>query len=168
MSKDWGQLKTFFTIRKFKNKEDHEAGKVHEISKFEKNIFLTAGIEKIWKLMAGIDTSGYFSNANAYIGVGNNDGSVSEDASQTALQGASVDYEAMDSGFPQVGYDTNSNNTITYYATFGDSVANFAWEEFTVANGGSNSDVLINRKVSSQGTKVSGAIWEFQVDLQIT
>lgn len=166
MSKDFAQLKTFFKIKKYANKEDHKKGKVKEISVLEKNVFLTEGIEKIWKLIANIDSSGYFSESNAYIGVGN--GTTSEDASQTGLQGGSTEFVGMDSGFPQVGYDTNDNDTITFYATFGETEGNFDWEEFTVANGGSNSDILINRKVSSQGTKVNGAIWEFQVDLQIS
>jgi len=161
MSKDFASIKTFFEITKYKTEEGYKNGNVHKVSKFEKNLFLTEGVEKLWNLIAGIDGSGYFSESNAYIGVG--DGTTSEAEGQTALQGSNKFYSPMDSGYPTV-----SGDTITFYSTFGGSEANFDWQEFTIANGGSDGDININRKVDNQGTKVSGAVWEFKVELQIT
>ena len=161
MGEDWGKWKTYFTIKKYDSEEDHQNGKVSEVSKFEKNLFLTEGINKLWNLIANIETAGYFSESNTYIGVG--DGTTSETESQTGLQGANTFYSPMDSGYPTV-----SGDTITFYSTFGGSEANFDWQEFTIANGGSDGDININRKVDNQGTKVSGAVWEFKVELQIT
>jgi hypothetical protein len=49
---------------------------------------------------------------------------------------------------------------------FSGSEANYAWNEFTVANGNSDSAKNLNRLVSAQGTKTSGQVW--QVDVEIT
>ena len=54
----------------------------------------------------------------------------------------------MDSTYPQ-----RTNQTAIWRATFGSADANFAWNEFTVANGNSDSAVNLNRKVENKGTK---------------
>ena len=98
--------------------------------------------------------------ANAYLGVG--DSNAAESASQTGLQAATNKlYKAMETGYPQ-----RSGQTVTFRAVFTDGEANWAWEEFSVSNssGGDTGDNL-NRKVSSEGTKVSGT---WTLDLEIT
>jgi hypothetical protein len=49
---------------------------------------------------------------------------------------------------------------------FGSADANYAWQEFTVANASSGTGKNLNRKVSNQGTKASGQTWT--LDLAIT
>ena len=68
----------------------------------------------------------------------------------------------MDGGFPTFG----TSQLAVWRATFGGSEANFAWEEFTVANGSSDTATNLNRKIVSKGTKQSGDTWE--LTLQIT
>lgn len=161
MSKDRAKIKSIYTIKEFNTKEAKDTGEPDDVNIYEKNQFLTEGIEQIWQLIGGIDGTGYYNESNTHIGVGN--GTTSTSASQTGLQGGSTAFADMDSGYPQV-----SGNTITFYATFGETVANFDWEEFTVVNSTDDTGENINRKVANQGTKVSGAIWEFKVELSIS
>lgn len=98
-----------------------------------------------------------FNNANARIGVG--DGTTAFSASQTDLQGTNKLRKGMDAGYP-----TRSGNTVTFRATYGSTEANFAWNEWGVFNAASGGTML-NRKVESLGTKVSGSIWVFEVQL---
>lgn len=64
------------------------------------------------------------------------------------------------------GYPSRSAQTVTWRAVFGTSTGNFAWQEFTVANGNSDAADNLNRVVSNQGTKASGQTWT--VDVSIT
>ena len=150
-----------FRIKKYNTDEARRTGEPDEISEFKDNVFLEEGIGAIWDLATGLGSPTVFNEANSYIGVGN--GTASEDATHSGLQGGSTFYKGMDTGFP-----SRSGTTITWRATFGDTEANFSWEEFTVANGSSDTALNINRKQSSQGTKSSGATWELEVKLTIT
>jgi hypothetical protein len=129
--------------------------------KFEGNIFLNEGINLIWTLVCG-GTGTPFNNANSYLGVG--DGTTAEDASQTGLQGTNKLYKNVDSGYPTYGTDQKA----VWRATFGGTEANFAWNEFTVANGSSDTAININRKVVSKGTKPSGQTWILTATLSIS
>ena len=83
-------------------------------------------------------------------------------ATQTGLQAsANKLYKGMEAGYPQV-----SGQTITWRSVYSGAEANFAWREFTVANGNSDASSNLNRKVSSQSTKGSGQTWT--LDLAIT
>jgi hypothetical protein len=129
------------------------------IDEFEGNVALNEGLRLLIDLIAGTGTGTPWNAANAYVGVG--DGTTSESADQTGLQGTNKQYKAMDSGYP-----TRTNQTCEWRATFGGTDANFAWNEFTVANGNSDAAVNLNRKVVSKGTKSSGETWT--LSLQIT
>jgi hypothetical protein len=129
--------------------------------KFEGNVFLNEGINFIWTLVCGASGTP-FNNANSYLGVG--DGTTAESASQTGLQGTSKLYKKVDSGYPQYG----SNQQAVWRATFGGTEANFAWNEFTVANGSSDTAINLNRKVTSKGTKTSGSTWILTLTLSIS
>lgn len=175
---DVGKAKTFWSIHRF-NDPDGEVAKLarmgHPIeelvklfpsrfigaSEFEGNVFLNEGINLIWTLVCG-GSGTPFDNANSYLGVGN--GTDPEDATQTGLTGASKLYKGMDSGYPQFG----SEQKAVWRATFNGNEANFAWQEFTVANGSSDTAINLNRKVSDQGTKVSGATWILTLTLKIS
>jgi len=154
--------KAVWTIRKFASKEDYIKGNFYEESIIKGNILLNEGINTIWTLVAG-GSATPFNSSNSYLGVG--DSTTSESPTQTGLQATTNKlYKAVDSGYPIYG----TNQKITFRATFNGSEANFAWNEFTVANGNSDSAVNLNRKVSSQGTKVSGQIWELTLEIELS
>ena len=128
---------------------------------FEGNVFLNEGINFIWTLLCG-GSGTPFNSANSYLGVGN--GTTAESPTQTGLLGTSKLYKRVDSGYPQYG----SNQSAVWRATFGGTEANFAWNEFTVANGSSDAAINLNRKVSSKGTKASGQTWILTLTLSLS
>jgi len=94
-----------------------------------------------------------FSNANAYIGIG--DSSTAHAAAQTDLQAATnKTRKAMDATYP-----SRSANVLTWRSTFGTGDANYAWNERGVFNA-SSSGQMLSRKVISLGTKTSSASWQ--------
>lgn len=137
-------------------------GELFEVSEFNGNLLLNEGINDIWKKVAG--TAGTaFDHDHAYLGVGDSNAAAS--ASQTGLQASSNKlYKAMDAGYPTSG----TNQQIVFRATFGSSDANWAWEEFTVANGDSDAGVNLNRKAQSQGTKSSGQTWVLTLTITLS
>jgi hypothetical protein len=129
------------------------------VSEFEGNCLLNEGIAEMIDLLIG-ETATAFSNANAYLGVGDSDTAAAAD--QTALQAVTnKTYKAMETGYP-----TNASQTVTFRSVFGGSDANYAWKEFTAINGSDDTGDNLNRKVSDQGTKASGQTWT--LDLEIT
>jgi hypothetical protein len=151
--------KKVWTIRKYKNDEDYKAGRPFEVSKFFDNLLLNEGITALQNLLTGAAETA-FNNANSYLGVG--DDNTAENATQTGLLAATNKlYKAMEATYPQI-----SAQTTTWRSVFGSSDANWAWNEFTVANGNSDAADNLNRKVSAQGTKAAGQTWT--LDLQIT
>lgn len=130
-----------------------------EVITGEQNLLLNEGITRLLNLLIGVTTNPY-NNANARIGVGNS--TTAAAASQTALQGASTLFKAMDATYPQV-----SAQTVTFKATFGGTDANFAWEEFSIDNGTTPNENL-NRKVQALGTKASGATWVLTVTITVS
>jgi hypothetical protein len=170
------KMKSRWTISKFRDPDGiietmlHNGASIEDVvrqfpeaflgeERFEGNVALNEGLQLLINLIAGTGTGTPWNAANAYIGVG--DGTTSESANQTGLQGTNKQYKAMDSGYPQ-----RTNQTCEWRATFGADDANFAWNEFTVANGSSDAAVNLNRKVVSKGTKSSGETWT--LSLQIT
>jgi hypothetical protein len=125
------------------------------------NMLLNEGIGELLDLLGGIGGTA-FSNANAYLAVG--DSSTAEAASQTDLQAATnKTYKAMAATYPQ-----RSAQTLTFQSVFGSADANYAWNEFSVANGNSGASKNLNRKVSAQGTKASGQTWTLQLAITIS
>ena len=131
-----------------------------ETEEFDGNLLLNGGITVLLNLLGGIAATAY-SNANAYIGVG--DSVTAAAATQVNLQAAvNKAYKTMDATYPQV-----SNQTITFKATFTGADANYAWQEFVVSNGSSGT-VALNRKVESHGTKASGDTWVVTLAITIS
>jgi len=125
---------------------------------FEQNVALNEGLALMLDLFIGAGGTA-FSNANAYLGVG--DSSTGEDPSQTGLQAATNKlYKAMDGSYPQ-----RTAQTLEFRSTFGENDANFDWNEFTVANGNSDSAVNLNRKVADKGTKAQGETWTLSLSV---
>lgn len=182
--KDKVCFKTEWRIDKFKDANGEIAetlrlgAKVEDVAKAfqgafmgteveEGNMALREGLYLLCGIISGIDTSSAkWNSSNAYLGVG--DSSTTESADQTGLQASTNKaYKVMDSGYPQrAANESASEQYLEWRATFGGSDANFAWNEFTVANGDGDSAKNLNRKVTAKGTKASGETWT--LSLRIT
>ena len=140
-----GKVHTHYTIEDF----DAKTGRLVNRQEFDHNCLLNEGITALLNLLGGIAETA-FSNANAYIGVG--DSSTAADATQTGLQAAGANHyhQAMDAGYPTV-----TNQTITFRSTFATGNANFAWEEITVVNAATDAGDNLNRKTQAMGTKTN-------------
>lgn len=102
-------------------------------------------------------------NANAHLGVG--DSPVAEDAAHDGLQAAvNKFWKGMMAGFPTYG----TIQKATWKSEFLGGEANYAWEEFTVVNAADDTGDNLNRKVSPQGTKISGQVWELSLEISLT
>ena len=101
-----------------------------------------------------------YNNANSYISVG--DSATAYANTQTELQAVTNRFrKAMDATYPQ-----QATNVLTFRSTFAVADANFAWQEWGVFNA-SSSGTMLNRKVSSLGTKTSAQSWQLTVDVTI-
>ncbi|MEM2385982.1 MAG: hypothetical protein QXO67_03265 [Candidatus Bathyarchaeia archaeon] len=136
--------------------------KPYSVDESSHNCFLIEGMNEMWNLILGL-TATPFNSSNAYIGVG--DGTASESESQTGLQGTNKYYKGMASGYPQ-GPSQAGDKKAVFRSVFGSNEANFAWNEVTVANGGSDAAVNMLRIVASKGTKSSGEEWTAEVEVQ--
>lgn len=149
-------------ILKYRSKTAYERGEPYMESEFKGNLLLNEGINELWTLVAG--TGGTkFDNSSARLGVG--DSSTTAAATDTGLLASTNKlYKAMNSGYPTYG----TSQKVVFRSTFDTSEANFAWNEFTVANGSDDSAKNLNRKVSSQGTKPSDQIWELELTITLS
>ena len=96
------------------------------------------------------------------MGVG--DSNTAAVATQTDLQAVTNKFrKAMNATFPISG----TSQKITFQSDFGSAEANFAWKEFAVFNA-SSAGAMINRKVSDQGTKVSGQTWRLSLEITLS
>lgn len=100
----------------------------------------------------------FFTNANAHIGVGNDN--TAYNASQTDLLGTDF-RQGMESSYPQ-----RSDNVLTFRALFDTGDANFAWEEWGVFNADTGGTML-NRVAESLGTKTSAQSWQMTVEITV-
>lgn len=123
------------------------------------NIFLTAGINELWKLITG-QSANTFTNALATIGIG--DSATVAAAGQTDLQAATnKTYKAMNGSYPTVP----ASGSVQFQSTFANADANYAWQEFVVKH--ATSAICIDRGVASMGTKAAGTSWTVTVTLSI-
>lgn len=106
------------------------------------------------------DSPTFFTNANAYLGAGDDD--TAFDAAQTDLQASSNKVrKAMEATYPQ-----RSSNVLTFRSLFGTSDANFDWEEWGLFNAAS-SGVMLSRKVESLGTKANTQSWQLTAEITV-
>lgn len=159
MLKDLSKAKTKWTIRKYGSEESFRQDTPFAVEDVDGNILLNEGITLLQTLLTG-GAGTAFNNANSFLGVG--DSTQAAAATDTGLVAATNKlYKGMEPTYPQI-----SAQTTTWRAVFQSADANYAWNEFTVANGGSDASINLNRKVSAQGTKVAGQVWT--LDLSIT
>jgi hypothetical protein len=138
-------------------------GKPYAVETIDGNLGLNEGITTLLQLLvASNPTQTSFSGGTAYLGVGDSAGTAV--ATQTGLLATSNKlYKAIDSGYPTV-----VNQTVTWQSTFASADANFAWNEYTVANGNSDAAMNLNRMVTAKGTKASGETWILQLSITIS
>ena len=136
----------------------HDRFQPYEVIEGEGNCLLNTGIDEMWDLIIG-GSANHFSNTYAQVGVG--DSTTAANATQTDLQAATnKTYQGMESGYP-----TSTDQKATFKASFGDSEANYAWNEWVVKQ--SSSGKCLNRKVESLGTKSSGT-WTLEVSITLS
>lgn len=151
---------TRWTLRRYANQAAFDAGAVLSQSIIDGNMLLVPGINELWTVLAGLGGAP-FSAANARLGVG--DSTAAEASGQTDLQAsANKVYKGMSPGYPTV-----TGATIKFGATFTGAEANYAWREFVVDNG-SGPAKRLNRKVSDQGTKAPGQIWDLELEITLS
>ena len=129
------------------------------VSAVRGNLALNEGLNELWTILCSAASGTKFDNTNAELGIGDSDTAAS--ATQTDLQ-AAVNYfwQGMDAGYPTYGTDQKA----VWMATIGASDANYAWKEFSVRNG-SSANKNLNRKISDQGTKTNGQVWELTLTI---
>jgi len=134
--------------------------KPYEEQEVDGNLLLNAGITLMLNLLTGAGGTPY-NNANARVGVGTSN--VAAAATQTGLQGTNF-FKQLDAGFPSV-----AAQTVTFRSSFGDTEANFSWQEWALDNGqvSPGTAIRLNRKVVNLGTKASG-IWSLTVTITVS
>lgn len=153
---DWQLEKWFDTASKLAGNAPDEV--LHD----SQNIILDTGANEMLKLITATPGATAFSSANAYIYVGTN--TTAENASQAGVlaTGTNRAFAVMDAGYPVV-----NERQMIFRASFGDTSANFPWNEASIVNGTGANAIAMNRKVSTMGTKASGT-WTLQITVSLT
>lgn len=131
------------------------------------NLITNAGWTRLMNLLIGTGGTQALDSTHTRIGVG--DGDTEESYTDTDLDGENQWYE------PVSGAGSLGTRTLQFSASFGTSVANFAWEEFGIdvtsssaSAGSSVGALLFNRKVTDQGEKSEGQVWTATATLTFT
>jgi len=157
-SKTWQVLAS---VEKWHSASTHAAGlPPDEVVEVPDNLLVNEGILVLLNLLTGTGAETVF-GTGSYIGVG--DGTTAAAVGDIDLAGSNKDYQAMETGYPTV-----AAQTVTWRAIWGSTEGNFAWQEWTVANGNSGSSKNLNRKVASLGTKGSGSSWTLTVTITVS
>jgi hypothetical protein len=142
----------------------------YEVTEAHSNLLTTAGLGRITSLIIGGGGQAATATA-ARLGVGNSStAAVVGDTDLAASSGSgNRQFQVMDATYPQ-----QSAGVMTFKSTFATGEANFVWNEWaidigtpTVTAGTTVNAVLLNRKVASLGTKVSGS-WVLTTTITIS
>lgn len=156
-------------VDKWHDTADFEAGlEPDETIDAPGNLLTTVGIARLGDLLIGAGGQAY-TNAVTRLGVGTS--ATAATIADTDLNGVVTTnryWMSMDATYP-----SRAASVITFKATYGTAVANFAWAEWgidpgTTAGTGAVVAPLLNHKVTSLGTKASGATWVFTVTITIS
>lgn len=122
--------------------------------------------------IAGTTIATKFSSTAGRIGVGTS--TTAATAADVKLGGdtggaSTTSYYQLVSSAPTINVAT-APATLIFAASFGGTVANFAWNEFGIDNGTvssvtSSGNVFLNHGISAQGTKTSGQTWNMTATL---
>lgn len=176
---DKGHWSVKAQVRKYAEDIDAWAAEGHDRSEFEAahkpyeivdgvgNLLMNAGIQRMLDKLIGA-AGQVLDNTHARIGVGNS--ATAAAATQTDLQAAAGStnrwFQLMDATYP-----SRANQTLTFQATFAAADGNFTWSEWCIDAGLANANTvtapMLNRKVESLGTKVTGS-WVLQVTITIS
>lgn len=143
-------------------------GVPYEVLDIPGNLLTTAGLTRVTSLITGGGGTAY-DNANSRIGVGNSNtaAAVGQTDLQASAGSGNRQFKVMDATYPTV-----SAGVITWKSTFASGEANFAWEEWCIDNGTSDGTTvtaaMLNRKVTTVGTKTSASAWAFTVTLTLS
>jgi hypothetical protein len=159
-----GVWKVQWKVDKWMTDEDLQKGlNPYDSVVINSNILTVSGVQEMWRLITGIGGTTYSSgNARLYVGSGLTAAS-SADTDLAASSGFKTAV-AQDTGFPTI-----AGNTITYRSTFGSTSGNHDWNEVGLLNGAppvSSSVILLNRKISSLGTKTTGS-WQLSLAISL-
>jgi hypothetical protein len=137
------------------------------------NLLTTAGVTRIWNLVTNQGATQAFDSTHTRVGVGNTGNAAGSEAAGDTDLAASAG--STNRQFKTVGgAGTVSTNTLSFTATFGTSLANFAWNEWGIDQGTADATTvtapLLNHKIVSGGlgTKTSSASWAFTVTVSLT
>jgi hypothetical protein len=131
------------------------------------NNLTTAGLGRIATLL-NAGTGNLISSTTARVGAGN--GSTAFAIGDTDLSAAA----GSANRWFQAATVTIPSNVLTFAATFASADGNFAWNEWGIDIGATNTSsnavaaVLLNRKVASNGTKASGQTWTATATITIS
>lgn len=164
--------KAVWRIGRWASEADRKAGKIYskaealklfgieQFTTIDGNALVNEGINEVWTILCSAGGA-KFDNTNANLIVGT--GSGAENASDTEATFTSGVKKAMEASFPTYG----TSQKATWKSSYGSADANQAWNEFGVLNA-ATSGKLMNRKVSSQGTKTSGQTWELTLEITLS
>lgn len=146
------------------------------VTEIEGNLLTTAGLGHLTTVLTDNTATEVISTARSFLGVG--DSSTAAAVTDTALVAATNKYyQTLDSVTRQT--TTVTNDSVQAVATYGTSIANYAWNEWVLGSstGGTltagtslpgTGNFIYNRKVASMGTKASGASWTFTVTIKFS
>lgn len=137
---------------------------LYEIVECPPNLFLTAGVTRLWQLIAGVSAAHLADATSVWLAVG--DSSTAPTATDANLLGTNRFRKAV-SGAPVI-----SGKQITFSSQFETPDANFAWLEVGVAWSATvtAADTLVSRSAITSpglGTKVNTAVWVLNWTLTI-
>lgn len=130
---------------------------LYEIVECPPNLFLTAGVTRLWQLITGVSAA-HMDAAATWLAVG--DSSTAPTVTDANLLGTNRFRKLAN----QPGSPAISGRQVTYSASFATSEANFAWLEVGVAWSATvtAADTLVSRSAITSpglGTKVNTAVW---------
>lgn len=124
------------------------------------NLLTTAGLNRVTSLIIAGGGQGA-TNTSTRLGVGNSSTAAAVGDTDLGASAGSSNrwFQVMDATYP-----TQSNGVLTFKGTFATGDGNFAWAEWgvdvgtpTVSSSATVSALLLNHKITSLGTKVSGS-----------
>jgi|SRR5690554_2959829 hypothetical protein len=149
-----------YSVEKYHRERTPE--NLYEVVECPPNLFLTAGVTRLWQLVAGVNST-HLDGTNTRLAVGDSDTAPSVNDSD--LLGTNK-FRKQVSGAPVI-----SGRQITFSAEFGTGDANFEWLEVGVAWAASGSNTLVSRTAITSpglGTKVNTAVWVLNWTLGIS
>lgn len=161
-------------VAKFEGEWVHGATP-YETVHYDGNLLLGGGVSCLWQALIGNGTATagqaltYFNNTQGAIGVG--DSATAASVTDTDLLAASNKLrKGMNASFPAHTDGTSAPaQSIQWQSTFSTAEANWAWNEAGVFNSASSgTGRMLNRKVTSMGTKTSSSSWQITFTISIS